>query len=77
MTKTVSAEFQYRIAQRELYVAREALTHLVELYNNGKWRLHYKTDVAFAEAVCEKRRVFDHWNSVVGGDSTGTRSAVQ
>jgi hypothetical protein len=58
MTKTVSAGLRHRIAQRELFVAREALTHLLELYNNGKWRLYYKTDMAFARVGSREKAGF-------------------
>ncbi len=72
MTKTISPLLKRKLAQRELFVARQALTHLVNIYNSGEWRLYYKTDLAFAAAIREKRKIFDHWNSVVGDDSANS-----
>jgi uncharacterized repeat protein (TIGR03809 family) len=64
MTKTLTAEVQRKNAERQLFGARRALSHLVELYDSGQWRKHYKED-AFAEAVREARRAVEHWTVVV------------
>ena len=64
MTKTLTAEAQRNNAEQQLFSARRALAHLVEMYDNGQWRVHYKED-AFAEAVRQARHVVDHWTQVV------------
>jgi hypothetical protein len=65
MTKTFTTEVQRKNAERQLFGARRALSHLVEMYDNGQWRLHYKEDT-FAEAVRQARHAVEHWNDVVG-----------
>jgi len=55
MTKTATAEVQRNTAKRQLFGARQALVHLVELYDKGQWRLYYKEDT-FAEAVRSEAR---------------------
>jgi hypothetical protein len=70
MTKTLTAEVQRKNAERQLFGARRALSHLVELYDSGQWRSLYKEDV-FAEAVREARRAVDHWSDVVSKTGAG------
>lgn len=64
MTKILTADIQRKNAERQLFGARRALSHLVELYDSGQWRLRYKEDT-FAEAVREARKAVDHWADVV------------
>ena len=64
MTKVLTAEVQRKNAERQLFSARRALGHLVELYDSGQWRQFYKED-AFAEAVRQARLAVDHWSDVV------------
>jgi hypothetical protein len=64
MTKTLTADVQRNNAERQLFGARRALAHLVELYDKGQWRLHYKEDT-FAQAVREARKAVDHWTNVM------------
>jgi len=66
MTKSLTAEVQRHHAERQLFSARRALGHLVEMYDNGQWRLHYKKEEAFAEAVREARQAVDQWTNIVG-----------
>jgi hypothetical protein len=49
MTKTSTAEVQRSNAERQLFSARRALAHLVEMYDKGQWRLYYKKEEAFAD----------------------------
>jgi hypothetical protein len=72
MTKTVTAEVQVQNAEQRLFAARQALGHLVEMFNDGRWRLYYRTDQSFAAAVREQREAVDHWTNVVSGNSSGT-----
>jgi len=65
MTKTFTAEVQRNNAERQLFTARRALAHLVEMYDNGKWRLYYKKEEAFADAVREARQAVEHWTNTV------------
>lgn len=65
MTKTATAEVQRHNAERQLFGARRALAHLVEMYDKGQWRLHYKKEEAFAEAVRNARQAVEHWTSLV------------
>jgi len=65
MTKVLTAEVQRHNAERQLFGARRALAHLVEMYDNGHWRLHYKKEEAFAEAVRNAREAVEHWAGVV------------
>ena len=63
MAKTSTVEVKG--AEHRLFAARQALGHLVEMYNDGRWRLYYKTDQSFAAAVREQREAVDHWTNVV------------
>jgi hypothetical protein len=65
MTKTLTSDVQRNNAERQLFSARRALAHLVEMYDNGHWRLHYKKQEAFANAVREARQAVDQWAEVV------------
>lgn len=64
MTKTLTAEVQRKNAERQLFEARRALGHLVQLYENGQWKRLYKEDT-FTEAVRDARRMVDHWTSLM------------
>jgi hypothetical protein len=64
MTKTLTADVQRNNAERQLFSARRALGHLVELYDSGQWKQLYKED-AFAEAVRQARQAVEHWTNVV------------
>ena len=64
MTKTLTANVQRMNAERQLFGARRALGHLVELYESGQWKSLYKED-AFAEAVRQARQAVDRWTDVV------------
>ncbi len=64
MTKTLTAEVQHKNAERQLFAARRALSHLVEMYDNGQWRLHYKEE-AFAETVRQARQAVEHWTQAL------------
>ncbi len=65
MTKSATAEAQRKNAEQQLFSARRALAHLVEMYDSGRWRSYYKED-AFTEAVREARQAVDHWTKIVG-----------
>jgi hypothetical protein len=54
-----TAEVQHNNAERQLFSARRALAHLVEMYDKGQWRLSYKKEEAFAEAVREARQAVE------------------
>jgi uncharacterized repeat protein (TIGR03809 family) len=71
MTKSSTAEAQRKNAEQQLFGARRALAHLVELYDDGRWRSYYKEE-AFAEAVREARQAVDHWTKIVGMCSGGS-----
>lgn len=64
MTKTLTAEMQHKHAERQLFTARRALSHLVQLYESGQWRHLYK-EAAFAEAVRQARQAVDAWTDAV------------
>ena len=64
MTKALTADIRRKNAERQLFGARRTLAHLVELYNSGRWRLHYKED-AFAEAVRQARQSVESWSAIV------------
>lgn len=70
MTKTLTSEAQRKHAERQLFTARRALSHLVELYDSGRWRSLYKEDT-FAEAVRQARKAVDHWTGVVAQSDDG------
>ena len=63
MTKTLTTDVQRKNAERQLFGARRALGHLVQLYDSGQWKLLYKEDT-FAEAVRQARQAVDHWTAV-------------
>lgn len=65
MTKSLTTEVQRHNAERQLFSARRALAHLVEMYDNGQWRLYYKKEEAFAEAVRNARQAVEHWTGVI------------
>jgi hypothetical protein len=64
MTKTLTADIQRKNAERQLFGARRALGHLLQLYESGQWKLLYKED-AFADAVRQAQRAVEHWTDVV------------
>jgi uncharacterized repeat protein (TIGR03809 family) len=64
MTKVLTAEVQQKHAERQLFTARRALSHLVQLYESGQWRHLYKEE-AFAEAVRQARQAVDTWTDAV------------
>lgn len=64
MTKTLTADVRRKNAERQLFGARRALEHLVQLYDSGQWKTLYKEE-AFAEAVRQARRAVEHWSGVV------------
>jgi uncharacterized repeat protein (TIGR03809 family) len=64
MTKVLTAEMQQKHAERQLFSARQALGHLVQLYESGQWRNLYKEE-AFAEAVRQARQAVDTWTNAV------------
>ncbi len=63
MTKNSTAEAQRNNAEQQLFGARRALAHLVEMYDSGRWRAYYKED-AFAEAVRQARQAVEHWTKI-------------
>jgi hypothetical protein len=63
MTKVLTTEVQSKNVERQLFTARRALGHLVEMYDNGKWRQYYKKEDAFADAVRQARQAVDHWTA--------------
>ena len=65
MTKSATAEVQRQHAERQLFTARRALAHLVEMYDSGQWRHYYKKEEAFAEAVREARQAVEQWTDIV------------
>jgi hypothetical protein len=75
MTKTLTAEVQRNNAERQLFGARRALAHLVEMYDKGQWRLYYKKEEAFAEAVRDARQAVDHWTSIISRCESESASA--
>jgi hypothetical protein len=64
MTKTLTMVVRRKNAERQLFGARRALGHLVELYDSGQWKAHYREDT-FAEAVRQARQAVDHWTNVM------------
>jgi hypothetical protein len=64
MTKTLTLDVQHKNAERQLFAARRALSHLIELYESGQWKTLYKED-AFTEAVRQARQAVEHWSDVV------------
>lgn len=70
MTKTLTVEVQRKNAERRLFGARRALNHLVQLYDSGQWRQHYRED-SFAEAVREARHAVEHWSDVMAKSDAG------
>jgi len=64
MTKMTTAEVQRHHAERQLFGARRALAHLVQMYDSGQWRLHYKKEEAFAEAVRDARQAVERWTGL-------------
>jgi hypothetical protein len=72
MTKTLTVEAQRSNAERQLFTARRALSHLVEMYDSGQWRTFYKKEETFAEAVRGARQAVEQWGNVIktcGGDT--------
>jgi hypothetical protein len=65
MTNTLTAHIQRKRAERELFNARQTLSHLVDMYDSGKWRRFYGEDV-FAGMVRQARESVDRWTDVLG-----------
>lgn len=70
MAKTLTAYMERKRAEHELLTARQTLTNLVELYDSGRWRKHYRDDV-FVGAVRKAREAVDHWTEVLDGLGDG------
>jgi hypothetical protein len=68
MTQTSTVEVKG--AEHRLFAARQALGHLIEMYNDGRWRQYYKTDQSFAAAVRQQREAVGHWTSVLSRNSS-------
>jgi len=51
--------------ERQLFGARQSLTHLVEMYESGQWQRFYASETAFADAVRKAREAFDHWTETL------------
>ncbi len=64
MTKTLTTAAQRKNAEQQLFSARRALAHLVQLYESGQWKSLYKEDT-FATAVRQARQLVDHWTDVL------------
>lgn len=75
MTKVLTAEMQHKHAERQLYAARRALSHLVQLYESGQWRQLYKEE-AFAEAVRQARQAVDQWADAVARAEAKAKSGA-
>ncbi len=75
MTKTLTADIQRKNAERQLFGARRALSHLVELYDSGQWRLLYREDT-FAEAVRQARQAVEQWTDVVAKSDNVSNSGT-
>jgi uncharacterized repeat protein (TIGR03809 family) len=74
MTKSLTSEVQHRNAERQLFTARRALSHLVEMYEKGQWRQYYKKEEAFAEAVRNARQAVEQWTDIVSKIDDGKPS---
>ena len=72
IAKTLTADAQRQHAERQLFGARRALAHLVELYDKGQWRLFYKKEEAFAAAVRAARQAVEHWTSIIAKCDSGS-----
>ena len=72
MTKVLTAEMQHKHAERQLFSARRALSHLVQLYESGQWRHFYKEE-AFAEAVRQARLTVDQWTDTLARAEAETK----
>jgi len=75
ITKMLTADIQRKSAERQLFGARRALSHLVQLYDSGQWRLLYKEDT-FAEAVRQARQAVEHRAGVVAKSDSAANSAA-
>lgn len=76
MTKNLTADVQRKNAERQLFGARRALSHLVELYDSGQWRSLYKEDT-FADAVREARRAVEHWSDIMTKSDSQARADAE
>lgn len=73
MAKLLTADIQRKNAERQLFGARRALNHLVQLYGSGQWRHLYKED-AFAEAVREARQAAERWTDIIAKSDSAANS---
>jgi hypothetical protein len=64
MTKTLTAHIQRKHAERELFDARRTLSHLINIYDSGKWHRFYSEDV-FIKMVRQARESVDYWTDVL------------
>jgi len=76
MTKVLTTDIQHKHAERQLFAARRALSHLVEMYDSGRWRQLYKED-AFAEAVRQARQAVDHWTGALAKFDSAAHSDAE
>jgi hypothetical protein len=72
MTKPLTSAAQRSNAERQLFSARRALAHLVEMYDKGQWSLYYRSEKAFAEAVREARQAVERWSDVMSKCDSGS-----
>lgn len=72
MTKALTVEAQRSNAEQQLFGARRALAHLVEMYDNGQWRHYYKKEEGFAEAVRNARQAVEQWRNIVNQIDDGS-----
>lgn len=71
MAKIFTVEAQRNNAELQLFNSRRALAHLVQMYDTGQWRMHYKKDDAFAEAVRDARQAVEHWTQIFSKYGSG------
>jgi len=71
-TKTLTVESQTNTAKLELFAARRVLTHFVEMFDNGQWRLFYKEGRILLKRVRQARHVVEHGRTVVNKCDRGS-----
>jgi hypothetical protein len=62
--ETLVVQGQTNTAKLQLFAARRALGHFVEMFDNREWRRFYKED-AFVAVVRQARHVVEHWTEIV------------
>jgi uncharacterized repeat protein (TIGR03809 family) len=62
MLRAIPAAIPVEVVRKWLSLAKQRKAHLIELYENRRWRLYY-TDAEFIDRLREAIRGVDRWSA--------------